>query len=88
MHPNLGAVNILFFFVLFQIIMIDHGKQRTQKYIADNFAHNSRHTKQFFEEQKKMKKILKTSGIIYNASTISGYFWNTCGIAIKYVLLA
>ena len=42
--------------------MVDHGKQRTQKYIAEFFANESRHTKQFFAEQKKMQKILETSG--------------------------
>jgi len=48
--------------VSLQNIMIDCGKQRMQKYIAKCFAPNSKHTKQFLSEKKKMEKMMETSG--------------------------
>ncbi|XP_076819101.1 general transcription factor 3C polypeptide 1-like isoform X1 [Clavelina lepadiformis] len=46
---------------LVKIIMVDIGKQRTQKYIAKDYATSSSYTKQLLAEKKKRKEILKTS---------------------------
>nr|CAB3251334.1 general transcription factor 3C polypeptide 1-like [Phallusia mammillata] len=42
-------------------IMIEHGKHRVQKYIAKDYAINSKLTKQFLAERKKMQEIFETS---------------------------